>query len=137
MFIFMYVFINSHGYSINTQSIVSKRYLLKISITLKKRHIQFIITCWVRVLQALMVRTKFKKKRYIINSRTKRILTNKNVYCYFLLFTQTRIQFSGQSPWGQVLCGFDGLDWVQCEPKQKFMVKWKNSFVTANIFEFW
>lgn len=33
----MYVFINSHGYSRNTQSIVSKRYLLKISITLKKK----------------------------------------------------------------------------------------------------
>lgn len=90
----MYVFINSHGYSRNTQSIVSKRYLLKISITLKKkRHIQFIITCWARVLQVLMVRIKLKKK--IINSRTKRILTNVNVYCYFLLFTQTRIQFSG------------------------------------------
>lgn len=35
----MYVFINSHGYSRNTQSIVSKRYLLKISITLKKKGI--------------------------------------------------------------------------------------------------
>lgn len=109
-------FINSHGYSRNTQSIVSKRYQLKISIKLKKKmHIQFIITCWATVPQALMVRTKLKKK--IINSRTKRILTNKNGYCYFLLFTQTRIQFSGQSPWGQVFRGFDGLDWIQCEPK--------------------
>lgn len=34
----MYVFINSHGYSRNTQSIVSKRYLLKISITLEKKN---------------------------------------------------------------------------------------------------
>lgn len=38
MFIFMYVFINSHGYSRNTQSIVSKRYQLKISIKLKKKN---------------------------------------------------------------------------------------------------
>lgn len=63
MFIFMYEFINSHGYSRNTQSIVSKRYQLKISIKLKKKmHIQFIITCWATVPQALMVRTKLKKK---------------------------------------------------------------------------
>lgn len=61
----------------------------------------------------------------------------KHFLVHFLLFTQTRIQFSGQSPWERVLCGFEGLDWLQREPKYKFLVKWENSIVTANIFEFW
>lgn len=112
----MYVFINSHGYSRNTQSIVSKRYLLKISITLKKKAYPIHYYLLGQSTSGVNGSNQIKKKK-IINSRTKRTLTNVNVYCYFLLFTQTRIQFSGQSPWGQVFRGFDGLDWVQCEPK--------------------
>lgn len=77
-------------------------------------------------------------KRQIMKQQNKTYYNKqKHLLVHFLLFTQTRIQFSGQSPWERVLCGFEGLDWVQCEPKYKFLVKWENSIVTANIFEFW
>lgn len=77
-------------------------------------------------------------KRQIMKQQNKTYYNKqKHLLVHFLHFTQTRIQFSGQSPWERVLCGFKGLDWLQREPEYKFLVKWENSIVTANIFEFW